>query len=121
MPESRRQRVRGLLSTLRTQRFFPPATESDKWIGVAEPYSFVFETCSDAVAAYRERLPKMTELAKAMAIAKLETDGEYNEARHDAFFAEFGDNGLDAGRHRRISGLSDLPARRRLPGGGIAT
>ena len=95
MPESRRQRVRGLLATLRTQRFFPPATESDKWIGVAEPYSFMFETCADAVAAYRERLPKMTELAKAMAIAKLETDGEYSEARHDAFFAEFGDNGLD--------------------------
>jgi len=95
MPESRRQRVRGLLATLRTQRFFPPATESDKWIGVAEPYSFLFGTCSDAVAAYRERLPKMTELAKAMAIAKLETDGEYSEARHDAFFAEFGDNGLD--------------------------
>ena len=56
----------------------------------------MFETCADAVAAYRERLPKMTELAKAMAIAKLETDGEYSEARHDAFFAEFGDNGLDA-------------------------
>jgi hypothetical protein len=96
MPESRRQRVRGLLATLRTQRFFPPATESDKWIGVAEPYSFMFETCSEAVAAYRERLPKMTELAKAMAIAKLETDGEYSEARHDAFFAGFGDHGLDA-------------------------
>jgi hypothetical protein len=96
MPESRRQRVRGLLAALRTQRFFPPATDSDKWIGVAEPYSFVFHTCSEAVAAYRERLPKMTELAKAMAMAKLETDGEYNEARHDAFFAEFGDNGLDA-------------------------
>src|SRR5664279_3213787 len=96
MPESRRQRVRGLLATLRTQRFFPPATESDKWIGVAEPYPFVFETCSEAVAAYRERLPKMTELAKAMAIAKLETEGEYSEARHDTFFAGFGDNGLDA-------------------------
>ena len=96
MPESRRQRVRGLLATLRTQRFFPPATESDKWIGVAEPYPFVFETCSEAVAAYRERLPKMTELAKAMAIAKLETEGEYSEARHDTFFAGFGENGLDA-------------------------
>ncbi len=95
MPESRRQRVRGLLTALRTQRFFPPAGEGDKWIGVAEPYSFVFETCADAVAAYRERLPKMTELAKAMAMAKLETEGEYSEARHDAFFAGFGDNGLD--------------------------
>jgi hypothetical protein len=96
MAESRRQRVRGLLATLRTQRFFPPAADSDKWIGVGEPYSFRFETCADAVAAYRERLPKMTDLAKAMAVAKLETDGEYNEARHDAFFADFGDNGLDA-------------------------
>jgi hypothetical protein len=96
MPESRRQRVRGLLTTLRTQSFFPQGTESDKWIGVSEPYSFLFENCSEAVAAYRERLPKMTELAKAMAIAKLETDGEYIEARHDAFFASFGDNGLDA-------------------------
>src|ERR1022692_3867923 len=65
-------------------------------IGVAHRDAFNFETCTEAVAAYRERLPKMTELAKAMAIAKLETDGEYSEARHDAFFAEFGDNGLDA-------------------------
>ena len=95
MPESRRQRVRGLLTALRTQRFFPPAGEGDKWIGVGEPYSFVFENCTDAIAAYRERLPKMTELAKAMAVAKLETEGEYSEARHDAFFAGFGDNGLD--------------------------
>jgi hypothetical protein len=95
IPESRRERVRGLLSILRTQRFFSPAGESDKWIGAAEPYAFVFEKCTDAVAAYRERLPKMIELAKAIEMAKLEADGEYNEARHDAFFAEFGVNGLD--------------------------
>ena len=96
MAESRRQRIRSLLSALRAQRFFAPAADSDKWIGVGEPYSFLFENCTDAVAAYRERLPKMTELAKAMAMARLETDGEYSEARHDAFFAGFGDNGLDA-------------------------
>ena len=96
MAEKRRQRIRGLLAALRTQRFVPPGTDSDKWIGAAEPYSFTFDSCTEAVAAYRERLPKMTELAKAMAVAKLETDGEYSEARHDAFFAGFGDNGLDA-------------------------
>jgi hypothetical protein len=96
MAEKRRQRIRGLLSILRTQRFFPPSTESDKWIGVAEAYSFVFANCTEAVSAYRERLPKMTELAKAMAMAKLESNGEYSETRHDAFFAGFGDNGLDA-------------------------
>jgi hypothetical protein len=96
MPESRRQRVRGLLSVLRAQRFYAGAGEGDKWVGVGEPYSFIFEKCADAVAAYRERLPKMIELAKAIAIARLETIGEYSEARHDDFFAEFGVNGLDA-------------------------
>jgi hypothetical protein len=94
IPEIRRQRVRVLLSVLRSQRFFAPTSESDKSIG-AEPYSFVFEKCSDAVAAYRERLPKMIELAKALAMTKFEIEGEYSEARHGAFFAEFGDNGLD--------------------------
>ena len=95
LPESRRRRVRGLLSTLRAQRFVAPASDGDKGIDVGEPYLFVFESCTDAVAAYRERLPKMIELAKAMAMARLETEGEYSEARHDAFFAEFGANGLD--------------------------
>jgi hypothetical protein len=95
LPDSRRRRVRGLLSTLRAQRFFAPASDGDKGIDVGEPYSFVFESCTDAVAAYRERLPKMIELAKAMAMARLETEGEYSEARHDAFFAEFGAAGLD--------------------------
>ena len=97
LPESRRERVRGLLSVLRSQRFFSPTGESDKWIGAGEPYSFVFENVTDAVAAYRERLPKMIELAKAIEMAKLEAAGEYSEARHDAFFAEFGANGLDPG------------------------
>jgi hypothetical protein len=95
MPESRRRRVRGLLSTLRAQRFYSPAGDREKGIDVGEPYSFVFERCSDAVAAYRERLPKMVELAKAIAVARLEIESEYSEARHDAFFEEFGDNGLD--------------------------
>jgi hypothetical protein len=95
MPESRRRRVRGLLSALRAQRFYSPASDGEKGINVGEPYSFVFEKCSDAVAAYRERLPKMIELAKAIAVARLEIESEYSEARHDAFFEEFGDNGLD--------------------------
>ncbi len=95
MPESRRRRVRGLLSTLRAQRFYLPAGDGEKGIDVGEPYSFVFEKCSDAVAAYRERLPKMIELAKAIAVARLEIESDYSEARYDAFFDEFGDNGLE--------------------------
>ena len=95
MSESRRRRVRGLLTALRSQRFYPPGSDNDKWIGVGEPYSFVFENCSEAVAAYNERLPKMIELAKAVAMARLEVESNYSEGRHDAFFAEFGVNGLD--------------------------
>jgi hypothetical protein len=79
----------------RAQRFYSPAGDGDKGIDVGEPYCFIFDKCSDALAAYRERLPKMIELAKAVAIARLEIESEYSEARHDAFFAEFGDNGLD--------------------------
>jgi ferredoxin len=92
----RGRRIRELLSVLQSQRFFPPGDENEKRIGGAEPYSFVFENCADAIAAYRERLPKVTALAKAIAMAELETEGEYSEPRHDAFFAEFGDNGLGA-------------------------
>ena len=95
MPESRRRRVRGLLSTLRAQRIYSTAGEGDKGIDVGEPYGFIFDSCSEAVAAYRERLPKVVELAKAIAMARLEIESEYSEAHHDAFFAEFGDNGLD--------------------------
>ena len=89
LAESRRRRIADLLATLKSQRFF--ATP-----GGAEPHAFVFERCADAVAAYRERYPEMIKLAKAIAIARLEVDGAYAESRHDAFFAEFGANGLDA-------------------------
>ena len=95
IPESRRRRVRALLSTLRAQRFYAAGNDADKGIDVGEPYAFAFEKSSDAVAAYRERLPRMVELAKAIAIARLEIESNYSEARHDAFFAEFGANGLD--------------------------
>ena len=103
LPESRRQRVRGLLSTLQVATLLPAGmAKATNGSAPASPIPSCSTTATDAVAAYRERLPKMIELAKAIEIAKLEADGEYSEARHDAFFAEFGDNGLDAERHRRI-------------------
>ncbi len=97
IPESRRQRVRGLLSVLRAQRFYAAAGEGDKAIAV-ETFSCVFEKCADAVAAYRERLPKMVELAKAIAVARLETVGEYSEARHNAFLPVLDDDPRNSGR-----------------------
>jgi hypothetical protein len=94
LPETRRRRIRWLLSVLKSQRFYPLVNDSDKRIGIAESYSFVFDNCAEAVAAYRERLPKMIEVAKAIAMAKLEIEGAYTESRHDGFFEDFGANGL---------------------------
>jgi hypothetical protein len=94
LPDSRRERIRGLLSVLESQRFYPGIGENNGAGREAEPYGFVFESCVEAVAAYRERLPKMIELAKAIAMAELEIECEYNEAKHNPFFANFGADGL---------------------------
>ena len=40
-------------------------------------------------------MPKVTELAKALAVAELEIKGEYKDASHDAYFADYGSDGLD--------------------------
>ena len=44
----------------------------------------------------------MVEVAKAIAIAKLEVDNAYREALHDGFFADFGGDGLDASDAERF-------------------
>jgi hypothetical protein len=94
LAESRRERIRGLLSVLQSQRFYPGIGENNESGRKAELYGFVFESCVEAVAAYRERLPKMIELAKAIAMAEIEIEGEYDEAKHNPFFANFGADGL---------------------------
>jgi hypothetical protein len=85
---SRRQRIEAVLKVLEEQRFFPSAGRGK------DPYPFVFASCADVEVAWRERLPKVRELAKALAIAQLEVKGEYNELRHDALFATYGERGL---------------------------
>ena len=87
--KNRRKRIEKLLAALRTQRFFPAPHAT------STPYMFAFDTCSDAIRTYRERLPKAIELAKAVAVAELEVRGEYSEAKHDRLFESFGENGLD--------------------------
>jgi hypothetical protein len=92
LPEGRRRRIERLLSVLKSQCFVPmPGDGNDP---SRRSYSFVFGSCAEALAAYRERLPKVGELAKSMAIAELEVDGEFRETRHDALFTDFGDGGL---------------------------
>jgi hypothetical protein len=92
IPEARRQRIVRLIALLAAQRFFPAEHPHGEAL---EPYGFVFDNCAAAIAAHRERLPQAVELAKAMAMAELEVDGAYDEARHDAFFADFAADSLD--------------------------
>jgi hypothetical protein len=94
LPGPRRARIRSLLSVLQSQRFF--ASTGRRSIAGAEPYGFAFESCADAVEAYRERLPKLSELVKAMLIARLEVAGDYDEAKHDRLFEELDASTLDA-------------------------
>jgi ferredoxin len=90
LPPARRQRIDQVLSVLRAQRFFALPDSS------VEPYGFAFEDCAAALAAFRQRLPEMVALARALAVGALEAESEYSEARHDALFAEFGADGLGA-------------------------
>ena len=83
---ARRERIENALIVLEQQRFYP-ARQKD-----AFPFSFT--SCTEAEAAWRERLPKLIELSKSMAIAELEIKGEYNELRHDPLFAAYGACGL---------------------------
>ena len=94
-PESRRQRIRELLALLNVQQFIPAPAAGAKKVVTTKPYSFEFASCTDAIKALRERMPKLVELAKVIAIAELEIDGQYNPSRHDALFEEFGAAGLD--------------------------
>lgn len=89
LSSARRQRIESVLEALRAQRFF------DLPSARAEPYSFEFDDCASALAAVRARLPEMAALARALAVGALEVEGEYNEARHDAIFADFGVDGME--------------------------
>ena len=94
-PESRRKRIRDLLDTLRRQQFVGLSAISPNESSGVDRYGFLFDSCTDALAAFQERMPRLIELARAIAVATLEIDGHYSESRHDALFEQFGANGLD--------------------------
>lgn len=98
LSDTRRSRIKRLIEVLETQRFYPIEKS------LAEPYSFTFFRCSDALEAYRSRHSEAIDLLKALAIADLETKGEYRESVHDVLFDGFGANGLEA---RELAELPD--------------
>jgi hypothetical protein len=81
---TRRERIERALAVLRGQRFF--AAEGAP---AGQAYEYQFDTCRAVLRVFAERLPELVELVKAMSIAELESDGRYDESRHDPFFAGF--------------------------------
>jgi hypothetical protein len=79
LPAGRRERVEWALGVLRASE---------------PPYDYRYDSCADAVEAFRERLPELVELVKAMSIAELEAQGRYVESNHDRFFEDFDENAL---------------------------
>ena len=90
----RRRRIESLLSVMKSQRFLPLPDDGQEHAAQDRCYAFAFGSCAEALAAYRERLPKALELARSIAVAELEVEGEYREAAHDALFKDFGDGNL---------------------------
>ncbi|MDR1708562.1 MAG: hypothetical protein LBS70_02450 [Candidatus Accumulibacter sp.] len=111
----RKKRIEKLLAILKTQQFFPSAHST------AEPYAFAFDSCGEAIKAYRERLPKAIELAKAIAIGELEVRGEYSEAKHERLFESFGDDGLDPREMGLFPDYLACVRAERLPEGELAS
>jgi hypothetical protein len=91
---SRRRRVESLLAVLRSQRFLQVPDDGEPRGAEDRRYAFSFASCAQALAAYRERLPEAVALAKSIAIAELEVEGEYREDKHDALFKDFGASNL---------------------------
>jgi hypothetical protein len=89
LPVSRRRRIEEAIDTLRSQRFVGP----DGLPGASGLHPFEFDDCTAAREAFRDRLDDMQRLVRAIAIADLEADNHYDEARHDLFF-----EALDADR-----------------------
>jgi len=95
LPPARRARIEGALAALKSQPFFPDPMLADRPDAPAS-FAFAFDNCAAAAAAYRERLPKLAEVVKALSIAELEAAGAYVEAEHDAFFDGYDEHSLAA-------------------------
>jgi hypothetical protein len=91
LPESRRQRVQWALAELKSHQSL-----AKTGAGWPDLRSYVFTSCRDALAAFRNRMPEIIDLVKALAIAELEIEGSYLDATHDPFFADFDETSVGA-------------------------
>jgi hypothetical protein len=87
LPENRQKRLQETISTLESQGFVAINTAH-------EIFNFIFEDCQIALDSYRERLPDMARLVKAISIAELEIENRYDESQHDASYKAFDEDQL---------------------------
>jgi hypothetical protein len=104
LSDERRRRIRRLLATLESPEFWragaatgTPGTDGD----------LVFRSCAAAHEVYRERLPRLVEAAKAVVVAGLEVEGEYQGGEHDAVFEALGAADLE----KELAAFPDLLVR----------
>jgi hypothetical protein len=89
LPEERRERIRSAIDVIQSQQFIALRSPSEN-----PTYRFAFTDPGEAVTAYRERLPQMAALVKAISVAQLEIDNRYEPSRHDPFFGQFDEHRL---------------------------
>ena len=94
LSEDRRQRIGATLMVLNSQRFFAPGRASADSAERDAPFDFVFDNCAEALDAFRDRLPQMVDLIKAITIAELEIVNRYRVSQLEAFFAHFDESEL---------------------------
>jgi len=88
LPAPRRERLVRTLGVLESQRFFPAAEPAAAAVG-DDSFEFAFDDCAAATKAFRERMPQLVALVKAMSVAELEVEGRYVDAEHDVVFEAF--------------------------------
>jgi len=87
LPENRRRRIQAVIAVLESQRLIRP--EGDR-----EGHSYQTKSCSKAIKLYKQRLPEMAELIKAIRIGELEIENDYDEEKHDVLFDSFTQDAL---------------------------
>jgi len=91
LPAARRDRIASALTILESQRFFTLVRADAPQKALHE---FVFDSLAAALKAYRARLPELTDVVRALAIAGLELDNAWSDEKHASFFERFGPQAL---------------------------
>jgi len=94
--DARQERIQRVLQVLKSQRFYPPGRSSERKPGQPNPHNFIFESCAEALDAFRERLDEIVDFVKALVIAELEIANKYRADLHDPVFEAFDESDLSA-------------------------